>query len=189
MLDAVAAVPREAFVPAALRPRAWDDEALSIEAGQTISQPSLVARMCDLLELGGSERLLDVGTGSGYHAAVLARLAARVWSVETIASLSQTARERLRAAGTEGVECVVGDGTLGLSEHAPFDAINVAAAGPQERLEPLIDQLAPGGRLIAPVQSDRGRQVLTLVRRDADGAGLHRSTHGDVRFVALTHAG
>lgn len=186
MLDAVAAVAREAFVPEAQRSRAWEDVALSIEAGQTISQPSLVARMCDLLELRGTERVLDVGTGSGYHAAILARLAARVWSVEAIASLSATARERLRVAGVEGIECVVGDGARGLPGHAPFDGINVAAAGPQERLEPLIEQLAPGGRLIAPVQLDPRRQALMLVRRDADGIGIHRSTHGEVRFVPLT---
>ena len=129
VLDAIAGVPRECFVPAPLRDRAYDNRALAIGCGQTISQPLVVARMSELLAPLPDARVLDVGTGSGYHAAVLARLAAHVWSIERHARLSRRAARNLAAAGVENVTLVVGDGTRGLPERAPFDAINVAAAG------------------------------------------------------------
>ena len=128
VLAAVAAVPRHLFVPDALSRFAWENTALPIGAGQTISQPVVVARMCEVLELKGDEKVLDVGTGSGYHAAVLAHLAREVWSIERKPKLAEQARHNLAAAGIENVHVVVGDGSRGLPEQAPFDAINVAAA-------------------------------------------------------------
>ena len=180
VLRAIAAVPRERFVAPALRERAYENNALSIGCGQTISQPLVVARMCELLELTDSDRVLDVGTGSGYHAAVLAQLCGHVWSVERHAALSRQAAENLDAAGVENVTLVVGDGTLGVPAEAPFDAINVAAAG--AAVPPALEaQLGPGGRLVAPV--DNGDQRLLLVRRH-DGE-LERTPLERVRFVPL----
>src|SRR5689334_18074177 len=127
VLEAVAAVPRDRFVPRAERHRAWDNEALPIAAGQTISQPLVVARMCELLALTGDEMVLDVGTGSGYHAAILARLARRVISIEVLSRLSAAAARSLREAGVDNVELLVGDGSRGVPDAAPFDAVNVAA--------------------------------------------------------------
>src|ERR671938_186764 len=150
VLEAIAHVPREAFVPEDLRAHAYENTALGIGCGQTISQPLVVARMTELLELRPEDRVLDVGTGSGYHAAVLAALAGHVWSIERHAGLSETAAEALAAAGVENVTLVVGDGSLGLPEEAPFDAINVAAAGGREALAALEDPLAPGGPRVAP---------------------------------------
>src|SRR3954452_13485248 len=128
VLDAVRSVPRDLFVPESLRGEAWDNVPLPIGAGQTISQPLVVARMCELLELTPTDRVLDVGTGSGYHAALLAYLARHVWSIERHAELTEHARASLSAAGVANVTLVVGDGSRGLPEQAPFDAINVAAA-------------------------------------------------------------
>ena len=182
VLAAVAAVPREAFVPPALRARAYENVALPIGSGQTISQPLVVARMTELLRLRPTDRVLDVGTGSGYHAALLARLAAHVWTIERLPELSAGAARRLRAAGVGNVTVLVGDGSRGLPEEAPFDAINVAAAAWPEVPPALERQLAPGGRLIAPVGS-RGQQ-LVLVQRDADGE-LRRVALDPVRFVPL----
>lgn len=181
VLAAVLDVPRDEFVPPELRHRAWENRPLPIAAGQTISQPLVVARMCEMLELRGDERVLDVGTGSGYHAALLARLAQSVWSVERHAELSARARENLDTAGIPNVTLVVGDGSLGLPEHAPFDAVNVAAAAGSFVPPALEGQLAVGGRLVAPVQ--HADQRLVLCRRDADG--VHRTTHERVRFVPL----
>src|SRR4051794_4717976 len=183
---AVSDVAREAFLPPGLRPRAWEDGALPIGAGQTISQPSLVAHMVDLLDLRPADRVLDVGTGSGYHAAVLARLAAWVFSVERHAELSVQAARALAATGAHNVTLRVGDGTAGWPEEAPFDAINVAAAGEGGVPEALLGQLADGGRLIAPVR-DAGDERLVLVRRD--GERLHETEHGAVRFVPLVPDG
>jgi protein-L-isoaspartate(D-aspartate) O-methyltransferase len=185
VIDAVARVPRERFVPASVRDRAWEDGALPIGSGQTISQPSLVAYMADLLELSGGERVLDVGTGSGYHAAVLAQLAAHVWSIERHAALSASAGEALRAAGVGNVTLVVGDGYLGWPDGGPYDAINVAAAieGPLPR--PLLDQLADRGRLVAPIR-DREERLVVLRRV---GERFERSEHGSVRFVPLVRDG
>jgi protein-L-isoaspartate(D-aspartate) O-methyltransferase len=180
VLEAIRAVPRERFVPARLAAEAWENRALPIGQGQTISQPLVVARMCELLELGGGERVLDVGTGSGYHAAVLARLARHVWSVERLASLSAQAAEHLAAAGVDNVTLLVGDGAAGLPGEAPFDAINVAAAG--AGIPPALEeQLASGGRLVAPV--DGHEQRLVLARR-TDGAVEHTPLER-VRFVPL----
>jgi protein-L-isoaspartate(D-aspartate) O-methyltransferase len=181
VLDAVRTVPRDLFVPEGLRGEAWDNVPLPIGAGQTISQPLVVARMCELLELGGRERVLDVGTGSGYHAALLASLSEWVWSVEVHERLSRQAAANLAAAGIENVTLVVGDGSLGLPEHAPYDAINVAAAAGSGIPPALEEQLAPGGRLVAPVED--GEQRLVHVRRTS--AGIERQELERVRFVPL----
>jgi protein-L-isoaspartate(D-aspartate) O-methyltransferase len=181
VLQAIERVPREAFVPEDLRPHAYDNTALGIGCGQTISQPLVVARMSELLELRPSDRVLDVGTGSGYHAAILATLAAHVWSIERHADLSRLADEALARAGVENVTLTVGDGSLGLPEAAPFDAINVAAAGGREALETLEEQLADGGRLVAPVTGRRQR--LTVARREGPHVRWRRLE--EVRFVPL----
>jgi protein-L-isoaspartate(D-aspartate) O-methyltransferase len=181
VLRAIEEVPREAFVPEDLRPHAYDNTALGIGCGQTISQPLVVARMTELLELRAEDRVLDVGTGSGYHAAILATLAAHVWSIERHADLSRLAAETLARAGVENVTLVVGDGSRGLPEEAPFDAINVAAAGEREGLETLEDQLADGGRLVAPVTGRRQR--LTVARRE--GRHIRWRALEEVRFVPL----
>ena len=180
VLAAMRAVPRDRFVPPELASEAWDNVPLPIGCGQTISQPLVVARMCELLELSESDRVLDVGTGSGYHAAVLARLAGHVWSVERHAELSRQAAANLAAAGVDNVTLLVGDGTLGVPDEAPFDAINVAAAA-GEVPPALEEQLAPDGRLVVPVEN--GDQRLLLVRRH-DGE-LKRTPLERVRFVPL----
>ncbi len=181
VLAAMAEVPRDAFVPPALRDRAWEDCALPIGLGQTISQPRVVARMCELLGLRGGERVLDVGTGSGYHAAVLGRLAARVHTVERHTPLARAAAAALAGAGCANVTVHVGDGTRGLPGLAPFDAVNVAATGHEGLLAPLVAQLAPGGRLVAPVR-DGVERIVTLV---AGPGGVRRAEHEAVRFVPL----
>ena len=178
VVRAMAAVPRTLFVPEELRSRAWQNGPLPIGAGQTISQPYVVGRMCELLELREHDRVLDVGTGSGWHAAVLAQLARHVWSVERHAELSRAAAGALAQAGVSNVTLVVGDGAAGLPERAPFDAINVAA-GAVGAVPPALErQLADGGRLVVPVD-DR----LVLVRREGDV--LRRSRREGVRFVPL----
>jgi protein-L-isoaspartate(D-aspartate) O-methyltransferase len=179
VLDAIATVPRDRFVPNDLQAEAWENIPLPIGSGQTISQPLVVARMCELLELDGSETVLDVGTGSGYHAALLARLARHVYSIEVHATLSQRAAENLRAAGVDNVTLMVGDGTRGLPEHAPYDAINVAAAAGGEIPHALFDQLAVGGLLVAPVED--GEQRLVVGRRTDTGVRLTELER--VRFV------
>ena len=180
VLDAIARVPREAFVPADLREHAYDNTALGIGCGQTISQPLVVARMTELLDLRPEDRVLDVGTGSGYHAAILSLLVRRVWSIERHADLSRSAGDALERAGVRNVTLVVGDGSRGLPEQAPFDAINVAAAG-EEIPSALEDQLADGGRLVVPVQD--GDQRLFVVHRTSEG--LKRTGLERVRFVPL----
>jgi protein-L-isoaspartate(D-aspartate) O-methyltransferase len=183
VLEAVRTVPRDAFVPPERRAEAWDNVPLPIGSGQTISQPLVVARMCELLELRGDEQVLDVGTGSGYHAALLGRLAAHVWSIEVHAELSARAGAALAEAGVENVTLVVGDGSRGLPEHAPYDAVNVAAAAGGAVPAALVEQLAEGGRLVVPV--DDGDQRLVLVRRDG---GTFTATELErVRFVPLVH--
>lgn len=182
VLEAVRVVPREAFVPPELRSRAYDNVALPIGSRQTISQPLVVARMTELLRPQAGDRVLDVGTGSGYHAAVLAQLAAHVWSVERHPALSEQAAANLHHAGIANVTLLVGDGSRGLPDEAPFDAVNVAAAAWPEIPPALERQLAPGGRLVAPVGASG--QQLVLVEREHDGA-LTRTTLDPVRFVPL----
>jgi protein-L-isoaspartate(D-aspartate) O-methyltransferase len=151
VLDAMARVPRELFVPADARALAYDDAALQLPFGQTVSQPFIVAAILQALALDGSERVLDVGTGFGYQAALLRTLAAEVVSVERIAELAVQARHNLAAAGLTDVEVLIGDGSLGVPGRAPFDAIAVAAAAPS--VPPaLVQQLASGGRLVLPVR-------------------------------------
>lgn len=181
VLAAMERVPRELFVPSDLKDRAYDDAALPIGAGQTISQPYMVARICEALALMGTERVLDVGTGSGYQAAVLAELAHEVHTIERIAELAEKARTNLTAAGYGNVEVHVGDGTRGLPEHAPFGAIAVAAAAPE--LPPsLYEQLEPRGRLVIPV-GRRRVQRLELVVRSPEGPAVVKSV--PCRFVPL----
>ena len=182
VLAAVAEVPRELFVAPALAQFAYADRPLPIGGGQTISQPSLVARMCELLELCPDDVVLDVGTGSGYHAALLSRLCRHVYGVELDAELAAQAAHALAQAGIENVTVIVGNGAAGLPEHAPFDAINVAATASGEVPAALEEQLGIGGRLIAPVEH-QGREHLVLVRRTADGP--ERTLLDAVRFVPL----
>ena len=172
VLDAVRDVPRDVFVPEELRGEAWDNVPLPIGCGQTISQPLVVARMCELLELDGDERVLDVGTGSGYHAALLARLAAEVYSIELHAGALRARRARARGGGRANVTLAVGDGSRGLPEHAPYDAINVAAAARGACRPRCSTQLAPGGRLVAPVE-EHGDQYLALLRERRRRAAHH----------------
>lgn len=183
VLAAVAAVPRELFVAPELERYAYDDQPLPIGGGQTISQPTLVARMCELLAPGPDDLVLDVGTGSGYHAALLARLCRHVYGLELDAELAARAARSVALAGIENVTILSGDGAAGLPAQAPFDAINVAAAASGAVPEQLERQLAVGGRLIAPVVADDGGEHLVLVRRDA--GGLQRTTLDAVRFVPL----
>jgi protein-L-isoaspartate(D-aspartate) O-methyltransferase len=163
VLAAMAAVPRELFVPEPERRRAYADRALPIGHGQTISQPFMVATICALLRLRGHERVLDVGTGSGYQAAVLAELADEVVTIERVPELAEQARRTLAEAGYERVEVRVGDGTLGVPDRAPYEAIAVAAAAPSIP-EALYDQLAESGRLVVPVGSRRDQQLRLIVR-------------------------
>jgi protein-L-isoaspartate(D-aspartate) O-methyltransferase len=184
VLDAIASLPRERFVPQAERDRAYENVALPIACGQTISQPLVVGRMLDVLDLRDTDLVLDVGTGSGYHAALLALLARHVWTIERHAELTSLAKETMRDLGIDNVSFVVGDGSDGLPEQAPFDAINVAAAAGEEIPPALEAQLSPGGRLVAPVGRDG--QHLILVRRGAEG--YERATLEPVRFVPLVRS-
>ena len=181
VLAAMERVPRELFVPADLREHAYKDAALPIGGGQTISQPYMVARICEALALTGRERVLDVGSGSGYQAAVIAELAAEVDTIERIPELAEVARANLTAAGYDRVRVHIGDGTRGLPERAPFDAIAVAAAAP-ELPQALYDQLEPRGRLVVPV-GRRRVQRLEVVVRSPEGPAIVRSV--PCRFVPL----
>ena len=181
VLDAMERVPRELFVPPEERLRAYEDAALPIGAGQTISQPYMVARICEVLSLRGGERVLDVGTGSGYQAAVLAELAQEVVTIERIPELAERARVNLAAAGYELVEVRVGDGTLGVPDRAPFDAIAVAAAAP-EFPQSLYEQLVPRGRMAVPVGGPHGQRLELIVRSPEGPAVVHSVP---CRFVPL----
>ena len=177
VLDAMRSVPRESFVPAEASRRAYDDAALALGHGQTISQPYVVALICQALSLRGDELVLDVGTGSGYQAAVLDELAGRVVSVERIPELADVARGNLAATGHRSVEVLLGDGSLGVPSQAPFDAIAVAAAA-AELPQALLAQLAPGGRLVLPL----GRQLMRVTEEDG---GWSLEPLAPVRFVPL----
>ena len=181
VLEAVRTVPRHLFVEEALRDRAYLDKALPIGEKQTISQPYMVAAMTEALELTGRERVLEIGTGSGYQTAILAELAESVFSVERIASFVPLARQRLESLGRYNVLMKVGDGTIGWSEHAPYDAILVAAAAPQLP-RPLLEQLRVGGRLVVPLGPEES-QTLMRIRRGEDG--FHEEALGECRFVKL----
>jgi len=181
---AIVRVPRHRFVPAQFAASAYANRPLPIGHEQTISQPFIVALMTELVDPQPADRVLEVGTGSGYQAAVLAELVARVYTIEIVRPLGERAAQVLRELGYGNVETRIGDGYRGWPEAAPFDAIVVTAA-PDHMPQPLLDQLAPGGRLIAPVGARSGTQQLQLLRKDAKGAIVTRSVL-DVRFVPLT---
>jgi protein-L-isoaspartate(D-aspartate) O-methyltransferase len=183
LLDAMREVPREAFVPEDLRSFAYEDTPLPIGDGQTISQPYIVAFMVEALMLEGGESVLEIGTGSGYAAAVLARIAREVYTVERIGTMAKKAARRLARLGYEHVHVKHGDGTRGWPEHAPYDAIVVAAGGPDVP-DSLKSQLKIGGRLVMPVGSDPHMQDLVRVTRLEDG-DYRMETIADVRFVPL----
>jgi protein-L-isoaspartate(D-aspartate) O-methyltransferase len=164
LLEAIGAVPRARFVPPDLAARAYDDSPLPIPHGQVTTQPSLVAKMVEALELTSSDRVLEIGTGFGWQTALLARLAGEVWSIERWDELARTARSNLEHHGVENASVVVGDGSGGLPEHAPYDAILVAAAFPQVPA-PLADQLAEGGRLVQPIGLGGADEVVLFEKR------------------------
>jgi protein-L-isoaspartate(D-aspartate) O-methyltransferase len=181
VLAAMGEVRREKFVPERSRRYAYADSALPIGEGQTISQPWIVAAICQALELNGSERVLEIGSGSGYSSAVLARLAAEVVGIERVESLAADARLALAALGVGNVELLVGDGSLGLPERTPFEAIAIHATAPAPP-RTLLGQLAEGGRLVVPIAAER-MDLLTVFRRD--GNELRREELGPCRFVPL----
>jgi protein-L-isoaspartate(D-aspartate) O-methyltransferase len=183
VLAAMGKVPREVFVEPAYLDSAYRNTALPIGDGQTISQPLVVALMTQTLRLKGDERVLEVGTGSGYQAAVLAEIAREVYTIEIKDGLAKKAEERLARLGYGNVHVLVADGYGGLPQHAPFDAIVVTASAGKIP-EPLLDQLSEGGRLIMPVGPDPYSQVLTLVEKK--GGRLRTSLHGEVAFVRMT---
>ena len=181
VLRAFAATPRHLFVPEAVRHRAYEDAALPIGTGQTISQPYTQARYLEALRLTGKERVLEIGTGSGYQTALLAALADQVFTIERVRPLAETAKHALKAAGVTNVSVLLGDGTIGWSAYAPYHAILVAAGGPAVP-QPLVEQLTPNGRMIIPIGA-KGAQTLTLVQRS--GAGVTTTPLGEARFVPL----
>jgi protein-L-isoaspartate(D-aspartate) O-methyltransferase len=181
VLEAMRTVPRHMFVPPALLPRAYDDSPLPTSEGQTISQPYIVAWMTELLRLKGDEVVLEVGTGSGYQAAILAMLARQVYTIERIAGLADSARSLLSELGLDNVEVVVGDGTRGLPEHAPYQGIIVTAGGPRVP-DVLVEQLDEGGRLVIPV-GPSSLQTLTVVEKR--GGRVITEQKGSCVFVPL----
>jgi protein-L-isoaspartate(D-aspartate) O-methyltransferase len=181
VLRAFDLTPRHVFVPTGMQHRAYEDSALPIGNGQTISQPSTHARYLSLLHLTGAERVLEIGTGSGYQTALLSHLASQVFSIERVGGLLDRARDALRAADARNVSLLTGDGTLGWREYAPFDAILVTAGAPDVP-QPLVEQLAEGGRMLIPL-GGRDEQQLALLTRHGDT--LDRRDIGAVRFVPL----
>jgi protein-L-isoaspartate(D-aspartate) O-methyltransferase len=181
VLAAMTAVPREHFVERAFAHEAYSDQPLPIGAGQTISQPYVVARMAELAEIRPDDRVLDVGVGSGYQAAVLAQLADAVFGVEIRRELAEMAERRLAALGLDRVSVRVGDGGYGWAEHAPYDAIVVAAAAEKPPI-PLLAQLADGGRMVIPLGDPLSQELVRIIRRGDDFA---RKGFGQVRFVAF----
>jgi protein-L-isoaspartate(D-aspartate) O-methyltransferase len=184
VLAAMAAVPREHFVPESVRSSAYNDSALPIGRDQTISQPWVVAAICQALHLDGDENVLEIGTGSGYSAAVLSKLADHVVSVERVPELAETARQRLDELGIENVEVIVGDGSRGHPEGAPYDAIAVHAATP-EAPHSMLSELAPGGRLVVPIATGSSDLLTAFIRENGD---LRQETIGPCRFVPLIGA-
>ena len=186
VLDAMRTVPREYFVSEELHDSAYDDSPLPIEAGQTISQPYIVALMIDAAGVTSGERVLEIGAGSGYAAAVIGRIAAEVFAIERHAELAELARERMRSLGYDNVRIIEGDGTHGYPSAAPFDAILAAASGshvPQQ----LLNQLSVGGRLVMPIGEPRAVQHLVRVRRLGEQK-FEQDDLGAVRFVPLIGA-
>src|SRR5262245_53801834 len=183
VMAALAKVPRHEFVPSDQRRNAYENRPLPIGSGQTISQPFIVALMTDVMDVKPTDRVLEVGTGSGYQAAVLAELAAMVYTIEIVEVLGREAAERVENLGYRNIVTRVGDGYQGWPEHAPFDAIMVTAA-PREVPQPLIDQLRPGGKLVVPVGGQLAGQTLLIVEKQADGRIVRRNVLA-VRFVPL----
>jgi protein-L-isoaspartate(D-aspartate) O-methyltransferase len=181
VLRAIEKTPRHLFVPTGIRHRAYDDAPLPVGNSQTISQPLIHAQYLELLQLKGTERVLEIGTGTGYQTALLSHLVAQVFSIERIAPLLERAREILQQLGLRNTSLMIGDGTLGWREHAPFDAILVSAGAPAVP-QPLLDQLADGGRLLVPV-GDRETQHLVLYTRR--GERMDKREVAPVRFVPL----
>ncbi len=181
VLEAIQTVHRELFVPAELQHRAYDDVALPIEQGQTISQPFIVAHMTELLQLRGDESVLEIGTGTGYQTAILSQLCRHVTTIERIPQLSATAIARLQQLQVDNVEFYVGDGTLGHKTGAPYDAIIVTAGAP-EVPSPLYNQLKVGGRLVIPV-GDEDEQVMQVIHKHEDGPRIREASR--CRFVRL----
>jgi len=184
VLAALRELPRERFVDEALAAKAYADASLPIGEQQTISQPWIVAAMTELLEADGTGRALEIGTGSGYQAAVLSRVFAQVYTVERLPSLSTRARQTLRALGIENVHLKIFDGSYGWSEFAPYRGIVVTAAAPDVP-KPLLDQLADGGHLVLPIGESQGAPEQTLVRVTRRGAEFVRENAGSCRFVPL----
>ena len=181
VLRAFDQTPRHLFVPTGMRHRAYEDSALPIGQGQTISQPSTHARYLELLKLTGNEKVLEIGTGSGYQTVLLSHLASQVFSIERVAPLLERARDAIRQAGARNVSVLVGDGTLGWRDYGPYDAILVTAGAPDVP-RPLSEQLSDGGRLLIPL-GGREEQILTLITRRADS--FERRDIGPARFVPL----
>jgi len=182
VLDAMLTVPRHFFVTEALRGRAYDDNALPINYNQTISQPFIVARMTELLELNKQSRVLEIGAGSGYQTAILAQLASQVYSIERIGELAREAHARIRDLGIYNATVKAFDGTLGWSAHGPYDAILVAAGGPKIP-DPLVAQLRIGGRLVIPIGETRESQRLVRVTRTETKTKIEE--YGPCQFVPL----
>jgi len=182
VLRVMTELPRHAFVPAAIRSQAYNDNALPISGGQTISQPYIVARMTELLELTGKEKVLEIGAGSGYQTAVLASLARKVFAIERLPNLAAEAEQRLRQLGIRNVTIKAGDGTSGWDVYMPYDAMLVAAGGPSVP-EPLVQQLKVGGRLVIPIGENQQKQHLIRVTRTE--GGFTQEDFGPCAFVPL----